>query len=661
VKKSVYYCYGFVSINMDSEGPKLPKKIINGYSILDRLGKGQFATVYKARKEENDEEVAIKIVDKYRTNSNQTYKKLFENEIKVLKLMNDPHILKLHEVIDTDANYCVVMQYCEGGTLQSLVEATDDGLDESLALEYLFHIMKGFEALFKKKVIHRDIKPDNIMLHKGKIVFVDFGFAKTAEDHSYNFLGTVSTMAPEILDLNFKKDAKHEYDYKVDLYSIGIVFYYMLFKQYPYSGKTDREVYNNLKKFAGNELHFPQDKISNECKDLLKAMTEIDPANRFCWHKFCYHPIFNQFREQKIIDVICSCKALELMDPSKLSVEDPEDFKVLYLLNSEDLASSEGLSDTSDKQPQQTVILQSGVEQNETDSSVSRFNDNREEYLLDQIYQPAVSPESEFNSKNLIRLPGQIDEPERDISGAGAALSEITNRNQAPPEFNSRVSEDYPEGSYTSRNKQLPLPNQTEDAQRMDLHLQPTEMKKKRDTKSPEYTIYRDLLDFCMLLDQIESDTEEMDFKEQYSKLDERTEYSNMLALKIARFVLAKGIQQLEAKQQFISKDTSNYNTVDEYIKELKDLESELCKKLTTLIGTITDKYGSTKTFRELKHMVSKQQKTMTELGKQVGVFQQSTKKEFDRISLQKISGSLSRLDNMLQLCGGKLWNIIKD
>ena len=146
--------------------------------------------------------------------------------------------MHLYDYFETDNNYYLVINYCNKGDLETyLRQKKIKYLEEEEALEVLRQIMNGFVELRKYKVMHRDLKLSNIFLHNERVVIGDFGLAKTGKEMSGTKLGTPLMMAPELIE------GAREYSSKTDLWSIGILFYQLLYGVVPFFGLSLHEVY----------------------------------------------------------------------------------------------------------------------------------------------------------------------------------------------------------------------------------------------------------------------------------------------------------------------------------------------------------------------------------------------------------------------------------
>jgi len=202
--------------------------------------------------------------------------------------INHPNIMHLYDYFETDNNYYLVINYCNKGDLESYLRKKKiKFLEENEALEVLRQIMNGFMELRKYKVMHRDLKLSNIFLHNDKIVIGDFGLAKTGKEMSGTKLGTHLMMAPELIE------GIREYSSKTDLWSIGILFYQLLFGNVPFFGLSLNEVYCDIQAKSGENLEFPDcNPISLKSQKLLRNLLQMDPDKRMDWKDFFYSEVF---------------------------------------------------------------------------------------------------------------------------------------------------------------------------------------------------------------------------------------------------------------------------------------------------------------------------------------------------------------------------------
>lgn len=196
-------------------------KKVGDYLLLSELGKGQFGTVYKAKKADSTDVFAVKTVKKDSINQNSKLKSLFDTEINIMSKIKHPNILHLYEYLETGNNFYLVIDYCNNGDMESHLKK-HQFLGEEESVYFLMQVMNGFRELHKHKIMHRDFKLANIFLNDDKLIIGDFGFAKLGVDMATTKLGSPITMAPEML---LSTGGKLTYTNKADLWSIGVCFF----------------------------------------------------------------------------------------------------------------------------------------------------------------------------------------------------------------------------------------------------------------------------------------------------------------------------------------------------------------------------------------------------------------------------------------------------
>lgn len=210
------------------------KRLDGRYEIQDVVGVGGMAVVYKAYDNIDDRIVAVKILkDEYL--ANEEFRRRFKNESKAIAVLSHPNIVKVFDVSFGDRLQYIVMEYIEGITLKEYIEKRGV-LEWREALFFIIQILRALQHAHDKGIVHRDIKPQNIMLlENGTIKVTDFGIARFSHSDTRTVtekaIGSVHYISPE--------QAKGELtDEKADLYSIGIVLYEMLTGKLPFDADS---------------------------------------------------------------------------------------------------------------------------------------------------------------------------------------------------------------------------------------------------------------------------------------------------------------------------------------------------------------------------------------------------------------------------------------
>ena len=194
-------------------------RTVSHYKIEAKLGQGGMGVVYKARDLKLGRAVAIKFLPAHLT-SDDTAKQRFLREAKTASALDHANILTIHEVDETpDGDLFIVMGYYEGRTLRELLLEAPVDVDDARRL--ISQVLAGLTAAHKKDILHRDIKPDNVVVtNEGEVKILDFGLAKLA-DHTRVTqagvtLGTMSYMSPE-------QATGGEIGARSDIFSVGVI------------------------------------------------------------------------------------------------------------------------------------------------------------------------------------------------------------------------------------------------------------------------------------------------------------------------------------------------------------------------------------------------------------------------------------------------------
>ncbi|MEE0061689.1 MAG: protein kinase [Acutalibacteraceae bacterium] len=211
------------------------KKLDGRYEIQELIGVGGMATVYKAKDIKNNRTVAIKIL-KDEFSRNGEFIRRFKNESKAIAVLSHPNIVKVYDVSFGDVMQYIVMEYINGITLKEYIEQQEKSIDWKMAVYFTSQILKAMQHAHEKGIVHRDVKPQNMMLLKdGTIKVTDFGIARFSNTETRTMtdkaIGSVHYIAPE--------QARGERtDGKSDVYSIGVMLYEMLTGQLPFQADS---------------------------------------------------------------------------------------------------------------------------------------------------------------------------------------------------------------------------------------------------------------------------------------------------------------------------------------------------------------------------------------------------------------------------------------
>ena len=300
--------------------------ILNQYKIYTSyIGKGSFSRVYKALDTYNNIYVAVKVINKTKIKSNVLEK--IQDEINILKSINHPNILKFIEVVNNNNLIYIFTELCET-TLKYIKNKnlrpeevssaslflkthkyTELSMDEIKNI--MIQIKDALKYLYNKNIYHRDLKLQNILYNKSTniIKICDFGFAKIYDDNFLNstLCGTPHYLAPEILKNN-------EYHKNSDLWSVGIIYYYLIYNKLPYEHCINiLDLTHNINKF---DIIYPSLVIDNNLLNLLHLLLNKDPNQRISWNNYFNHIYLqdSNILDESIPQILTSSLAINIQN-----------------------------------------------------------------------------------------------------------------------------------------------------------------------------------------------------------------------------------------------------------------------------------------------------------------------------------------------------------
>ncbi|HLG62911.1 MAG TPA: FHA domain-containing serine/threonine-protein kinase [Ktedonosporobacter sp.] len=239
-------------------------RVIKGrYKLIDERGRGSFATVYVARDRENNRIYAIKVMHIELSNEEELLAR-FQREAHILLNLNDPHVVRIIDYGNDNNTHYIVMDYIDGQSLKYHM-LQEGQMDPLHALNYAHQIAEGLDAAYKQGVVHRDIKPQNILINSSDMVKItDFGLARSRETvtltQSNVFMGTAYYISPE------QAESGRSADTRSDLYSVATVLFEMLTGRPPYEGETAVDIV----------IKHMNDKVPSACRLRPGLPIEVD-------------------------------------------------------------------------------------------------------------------------------------------------------------------------------------------------------------------------------------------------------------------------------------------------------------------------------------------------------------------------------------------------
>ena len=267
----------------------MQKDKIGKYKVLNQAGAGAFGIVWKTISSEDNKFYAVKEISKVKMT-----KQLIENlirEVHISQKLDHPNLIKCFSTMESKNNYYIVFEFCEGGDLGKYLNSK-----QRVPLPMFLHIAgqvrDSFRYLLSENILHRDIKLDNILIadpDKMVVKLSDFGCSKI-DPFGTTVCGTPKYMALEVMD------NCTQYNYKADLWSIGVCFWELIFgaTSFPFSLKSADALKSDIKKFSGEHLRFPATpKLSKVFYDFFKSILQMSPQLRMEAKDFLEHPLFS--------------------------------------------------------------------------------------------------------------------------------------------------------------------------------------------------------------------------------------------------------------------------------------------------------------------------------------------------------------------------------
>ena len=249
------------------------KNLFDEYELKEKLGEGAFGFVYKIEQKKTQFLRAVKAIKRKHVDSN------FINEIKILKTVDHPNIIKLFDCYYDNNYYYMIEEYCSGGDLFDYLHR-QKYFSEKKASIILKQLLSAVNHLHKKKIVHRDLKPENIVFIKTQfdsddlfIKLIDFGTSTSTKNGNLSQeIGTIYYIAPEVF--------KNNYNEKADIWSIGIIFYTLICGHPPFRGRREDII---KIKILNYNISFPSNNFRNMSQsgiNLLKKLLEPDYNKR---------------------------------------------------------------------------------------------------------------------------------------------------------------------------------------------------------------------------------------------------------------------------------------------------------------------------------------------------------------------------------------------
>ncbi|OHS99827.1 CAMK family protein kinase [Tritrichomonas foetus] len=243
--------------------------MFGNYHLFHNIGSGNYATVYKGYHKDVDFPVAVKIMNE---------DKIIMTEMEILLHLHHKNIVQLYDVVKYDDKVALILEYCSNGSLMQNLPSSTEVLHK-----YIYQICRAIEYLHvNANIVHRDLKAENILLDdEDNIKLADFGLSKKCDTVLQTRCGSPLHVSPEVV-------LGKVYDAKTDIWSLGIVIYYMYTKQFPFLSDNIQVLYDKILK---DDIVFPDySSTDHALEDLIRSMLIKDPAKRITIQEVMEHP-----------------------------------------------------------------------------------------------------------------------------------------------------------------------------------------------------------------------------------------------------------------------------------------------------------------------------------------------------------------------------------
>ncbi|XP_051643896.1 serine/threonine-protein kinase 36 isoform X3 [Manacus candei] len=249
------------------------------YHVLEMIGEGSFGRVYKGRRKHSAQVVALKFIPKVGRSEKEL--KNLQREIEIMRGLHHPNIIQMLDSFETDKEVVVVTDYAEGELFQILED--DGSLPEDQVQTIAAQLVSALYYLHSHRILHRDMKPQNILLGKdGVVKLCDFGFARAMSIHTMvltSIKGTPLYMSPELVE-------ERPYDHTADLWSVGCILYELFVGTPPFYTNS---IFQLVSLIVKDPVKWPT-AMSPVFKSFLQGLLMKDPHQRLSWPELLSHP-----------------------------------------------------------------------------------------------------------------------------------------------------------------------------------------------------------------------------------------------------------------------------------------------------------------------------------------------------------------------------------
>jgi len=394
---------------------------VGEFTLKNIIGKGSFAVVFLATKKGSNELYAAKRLDREYSEKPKNMKRL-SNEIKILGKINHPYIIKLIELKKTNNYYYIITELCNGGNLSyclmKYIQLYQKPFPEEIVQYLMRQIVDAVYYLHSNKIIHRDLKLDNILVNflndedrnslnmmRAVVKIIDFGFARSLNPSdgnlAYTVLGTPNYMEPNILrNMETQTQNIDGYDEKADIWSLGVLCHEMLVGHMTFDGKNREEIYQKVKE---GTYSLPLSS-SKEAVSFINGMVQNDPHMRLSAAELLNHNFL--VKDVRQFESIDRNKIQGKISGDQMNINYINNRTIWSIFNQENNSQNDlknipnnnsninNNNNTINQQSNQQVIQQQYIQQNQPNSQMAQQYNYHKHHFEHQLTSASVPPVS---------------------------------------------------------------------------------------------------------------------------------------------------------------------------------------------------------------------------------------------------------------------------